>query len=227
MSETLRLYGTPISTYFNKVKIALIELELPFEEIETMPGRLNWPDTGSPAGTVPYLKNGDDTVYESQVIIEYLEEIRPANSPSMYPSDPLDRARCRELIQYLEIYMDTPARPLFKAAYWGKELPVGALDAALPQFERGLTALARRANFSPWLCGDQFTHADAVAWVHLATLRHALSLLGHTGFLETKLPQLGPYFEALSNRASIQRVDADRRQAARLFQQQQQQNKAG
>src|SRR5690554_6835666 len=97
MPDTLQLYGSPISTYYNKVKIALIEMGLPFEEIEVVPGAAQ-DGVRSPSGKIPFLRHGDSHVYESQAIIEYLEDIRPDGAPSLFPATPLRRAHCRELL---------------------------------------------------------------------------------------------------------------------------------
>ncbi|HLU00831.1 MAG TPA: glutathione S-transferase family protein [Burkholderiaceae bacterium] len=215
MTATLGLFGSPISTYYNKVKIALLEFGLPFEEIELAPGAGQWPGTGSPSGKIPFLRHGDQGIYESQAIIEYLEDIRNATTPSLFPADPVDRARCRELILYLELYLDTPMRPVYQSVFWGKDLAADSLQHAIEAVEAGLALLMRRASLDPWLCGTQFTHADCAAWVHLTTIQWALALAGHKGFVQERAAALTDYLERLAERPSIARVEADRREASR------------
>lgn len=215
MSLPLQLYGSPISTYYNKTKIALIELALPFEENEVMPGAGNWPESGSPSGKIPFLHHGNEGIYESQSIIEYLEDIRDTGTPSMFPSNAVQRARCRELILYIELYLDAPMRPIYQSVFWGKTMPAGLLETTLEDLKKGFQILLRRASLNPWLCGSEFTHADSAAWVHLSTITWALSIAGHKTFVQEQAPVLTDYLQRLAERPSIVQVDADRREASR------------
>lgn len=215
MSTTLQLYGSPISTYYNKIKIALLELGAPFEEIELVPGAGQWPETGSPSGKIPFLRHNGQGVYESQAIIEYLEETRGADTPSLFPDDALGRALCRELILYIELYMDAPMRPVYQSVFWGKEMPAGQLERSLEEVEKGLQVLLRRAAFDPWLCGSRFTHADCAAWVHLTTIQWALAIAGQKTFVQDRAPALAGYLARLSERPSVARAEADRKEASR------------
>lgn len=209
MIQPIRLYGTPLSNYYNKVKIALLEQGRPFDEVLIRPAD-RWPD-GSPTGKVPYLETPDGQfVFESQAIIEYLEDTR-GQAPSLYPVDTIERARCRELIGYLELYLELPARRLYGAAFWGAELAPGLAEAVTTEVARGLAFLARRADFLPWLCGNDFTHADAAAWAHFATMQRALQFVGAASLMQDVLPPLAQYLEKLVTRPSILRTQADLR----------------
>ncbi|MBC2768966.1 glutathione S-transferase family protein [Pusillimonas minor] len=209
MTQPIRLYGTPLSNYYNKVKIALLEQNRPFEEVLIRPAD-RWPD-GSPTGKVPYLETPDGhLVFESQAIVEYLEETRE-QAPSLYPVNTIERARCRELTSYLELYLELPARRLYGAAFWGAKLAPGLAEEVIADVSHGLVFLARRADFLPWLCGNDFTHADAAAWAHFATMQRALQFVGAASLLHDALPPLAGYLEKLVTRPSIQRTQADLR----------------
>ena len=208
MSSLLRLHGTPLSNYYNKVKIALLEQGRAFEEVHAMPADL-WPQAGSPTGKIPWLQTPDGhCLHESAAIIEYLEDTR-GDAPSLFPVHPVDRARCRELVQYLELYIELPVRDLYGAAFWGATLETGQADRAIQQAEKGLKFLARRASFEPWLCGDTFSQADATAWAHLTTVQRALHFVGAHELMAAALPALPAYLEKLATRPSIARVIDD------------------
>ena len=214
MANALRLYGTPLSNYYNKVKIALLEQGRAFEEVHAMPADL-WPQAGSPTGKIPWLQTPDGhCLHESAAIIEYLEETR-GDAPSLFPVNPVDRARCRELVQYLELYIEQPVRDLYGAAFWGATLETGQADRAIQQTATGLKFLARRASFDPWLCGNTFSQADATAWAHLTTVQRALHFVGAGELMTTVLPALPGWLEKLAGRPSIVRVINDIRQALR------------
>ena len=72
-----RLYGFALSNYYNKVKLALLEKGVPFEE------ELVWADRSaalmdkSPLGKIPYCETEHGALFESQVIMEYIEDAYP------------------------------------------------------------------------------------------------------------------------------------------------------
>lgn len=213
-SPSIQLYGSPISTYYNKVKIALLEFGCSFAEVSYAPGEDHWPQGGSPTAKVPFLHWDGQGVYESQTIIEFLEDQRGADTPTLFPVDPLERARCRELIQYIEQYLDASARVLYPSVFWGKPMPDDAIETAKSGLLRGMRALSRRADFSTWLCGPSFTHADAAAWVHLSTINWALARAGVKGLLLECEPALEAYLARLAERPSIRQTEQARREAA-------------
>jgi glutathione S-transferase len=113
VSEIVTVYDHPLSPYGQKVKIALQEKGVPFEAI--MPGNIGSGATGgefarvSPRGEVPTLIDGDTAVFDSTIILEYIEERWP--EPSLLPQGAAERARVR----MLEDAMDTH----FEAITWG------------------------------------------------------------------------------------------------------------
>ena len=211
MSQQVRLFGTPLSNYYNKVKIALIELQIPFVEVLHLPGD-HWPDRGSPSGKIPFLKTQDGFVYESQAILEYLEETTP-ESKTCYPVTALEKARCRELIHTIELYIELPARRLYPAAFWGNALNDSLAQNVLTKIKLGLRTLSRRTLFNSWLCGKTFTYAHAAAWAHLSTVRNALRALKQPDLVSEIVPQANTYLEHVLTRPSVKRVANDLRQA--------------
>src|SRR4028118_716419 len=96
----MKLYSGPLSLFSRKVEIALREKDLPFERIgvpfsQTRGYSPKHPDVlaANPKGQVPVLVDGDLTLYDSTVILEYLEDAHP--EPALLPPGPPDRARRR------------------------------------------------------------------------------------------------------------------------------------
>ena len=70
----LTLCGIPLSNYYNKVKLALLEKGLPFEEELVMTGSAAEPHLPeTPLGKVPFLRTEQGALCESSAILEYLE----------------------------------------------------------------------------------------------------------------------------------------------------------
>ncbi len=99
----LTLCGFAASNYYNKVRLALMEKGVPFNE------RLVWTDRSaalmeqSPLGKIPYFEIDDAVLCESQVMLDYVEAAYPAHP--LLPSDPLAAAKIRELIQFIELHL--------------------------------------------------------------------------------------------------------------------------
>lgn len=113
MNDSVTVYDHPLSPYGQKVKMALLEKGVPFEA--PLPGGIGSGRADgefarvSPRGEVPALVHGDLAVFDSTIILEYIEERWP--EPPLLPADPVQRARVR----MLEDAMDTH----FEAITWG------------------------------------------------------------------------------------------------------------
>ena len=102
----LTLYEHPLSPYAQKVKFALIEKGLPFEvKIPDLLGGSNDEFVAaSPRREVPTLVDGAITVFDSTIILEYLEDKWP--TPPMLPREPAERARVRMLEEFCDTYYE-------------------------------------------------------------------------------------------------------------------------
>ena len=111
------LYSAPLSLFARKVEIALAEKRLSFDRImvpftQTRGYAPKHPDVlaVNPKGQVPVLVDGDVTLYDSTVIIEYLEDAYPR--PPLFPTNPTLRARCRLLELEADEVLLVPVRAL-------------------------------------------------------------------------------------------------------------------
>jgi glutathione S-transferase len=106
----LTLYCFPQSTCSQKVRLALWEKGIPFEERhvdhKNREHLSDWYLKLNPNGVVPTLTDGDDVIIDSSVILEYLEEVYPDHA--MSPDNPVKRAHMRKWLRYLE-EVPTPA----------------------------------------------------------------------------------------------------------------------
>ena len=98
----MRLYSGPLSLFTGKVRIALDEKGLEYELVSVPFSRAagyepKHPEVVrlNPKRQVPVLVDGDLALYDSTLILEYLEDRHP--SPPLLPADPATRARCRQL----------------------------------------------------------------------------------------------------------------------------------
>lgn len=95
----LTLVSHHLCPYVQRAAIALAEKGVPFERVYVdLADKPAWFLALSPLGKTPVLRVGDDAaIFESAVILEYLEETQP---PSLHPRDPLGRAEHRAWIEF-------------------------------------------------------------------------------------------------------------------------------
>ena len=162
------LYEHPLSSYAQKVKIALREKGVAFTaEMPESFGTGRRDDAfsaASPRSEVPALLDGDTAIFDSTIILEYIEERWP--TPPLLPPGPADRARAR----MVEDVCDTQ----YEAINWGWgeilwfRRATGALAATMREAATRQTRvmqrwLAERLGGAPWFGGDRFGWADAAA----------------------------------------------------------------
>jgi glutathione S-transferase len=208
----LELCGFPISNYFNKVRIAMLEKGIEFElDPNCRPSQSAEFLARTPMGKVPFLElDGGKALSESQVICEYLEDAYPARA--LYPRDPLERARVRELITYLELHVELVARRLYPQLFFGRPADEALKQAVEKDLARGIRALRTRAKFAPYLAGAELTLADCAAFVHLPLVSLAIKIAyGADVFAEW--PEVKPYLRMLDERPAFHTVNEDRKAA--------------
>jgi glutathione S-transferase len=203
----LKLCGFAVSNYYNKVKIALLEKGIAFEE------ELVWADRSpgllekSPLGKIPYFETDKGALCESQVMVEYLEAAYPENP--LLPADPFAAAKVKELITFMELHLELVARELYAEAFFGGKVSDEMKERAHKLLVRNAQAFAGLARFNPYVAGAEFTLADCAAAVHLPLV----SMASKAVFGEDVLAALPvrDYTRMLGERPSLQKVNADRK----------------
>jgi glutathione S-transferase len=168
----LKLYDFPMSPRARKVRIVLAEKGLQYEKVtvDITKGEQKKPEflAVNPYGKVPALQDDGLAVYESTIIMEYLNDKYP--NPPLLPSDPGQRARARVLMHYADNPYDSALAALVGEIFFK---PKGQADqnviAKAKQdlnicFER----LERELGGNDYLLGS-FSLADIgyVAWAPL------------------------------------------------------------
>lgn len=203
----LKLCGFAGSNYYNKVKLALLEKGIAFEE------ELAWTDRSpallekSPIGKIPYFETSQGIVCESQAMIEYIEAVYP--DKPLFPADPFAAAKVRELIIFMELHLELVARELYPEAFFGGTLSDGSKTRTLKLLTRHVKGFAKLAKFGPYIAGADFTMADCVAAVHLPLVSIASKAIYGEDVL-AGLP-VRAYLKMLNERATVQKVNADRK----------------
>lgn len=206
----ITLCGASISNYYNKVKLALLEKGIPYTEELVKTGRTDDAVLSqSPLGKVPFIRTPQGALCESQVILDYLEAAHPA--PALVPADPWQAAKVRELVTFIDSYLEMSARQLYPKAFFGGTLSDADLQRIRNQLEKQIAAFKRLAGFSPYVAGDTFTMADCSAWANLPLVSMATKAVYGVDLLAEAGIDVKAYTKLIDERPSAQKVKADRK----------------
>ena len=208
----LTLCGFPISNYYNKVKLALLEKGVPFAE-EHVSVRSTDPAVlaDSPLGKIPYIRTPEGALCESQAILEYIEAAHP--QPPLLPADAFAAAKVRELIVYIDLHLELVARELYGQAFFGGTVSESTQTRVRGQLEKNIAAFKKLAKFSPFIAGSVFTQADCSAFASLPLIGMATKAVLGEDLLLTAGVDYKPYIKMIGERPAAQKVLADRKAA--------------
>ncbi len=160
------LYSHPFSSYCQKVLIALYENDTEFET------RMLGPEDPEayeelvdlwPVKKFPMLRDGNETIHEASIIIEYLQLHYPG-PVRLIPQDPVAAVEVRMLDRFFDNYVSTPQQKIVFNAIRNEENrdPYGVQEAR-DMLDAAYGWLEARMKDREWAAGDRFTLADCAA----------------------------------------------------------------
>ncbi len=201
---TIIVYEHPLSPYAQKVKIALDEKGIAYEA--KMPAAIGsgQPDLeflkANPRGEVPALIDDGFAVFDSTIILEYIEDKWP--TPPLLPRSAADRSAARTI----EEVMDTHFEPInwgMGEIRWFKRAEgerARTIEAHAAQQARGIYQwLSRQLGGKPWFNGESF------GWADLSVVPYLNGALG-SGFAPDKGSNLSQWLERANARPSVQKA---------------------
>ena len=205
------LHGSPISNYYNKVKLALLEKGIAFEEVYAPTKSSDEAIRSvSPLGKIPFLKTPQGGLCESQVILEYLEAVHP--QPPLLPADPFAAAKVRELVTFLDWHLEIAARQLYGPAFFGgAPLSEPNAERIRKDIESKIAGFKRLAKFAPYVAGDTFTMADCSAFNNLPLVAMTSKVVYGEDLLAAGGVDHRAYVKFIGERPAAQQVVADRK----------------
>jgi glutathione S-transferase len=170
MTTPPRLFGADYSVYVRIARLCLIEKGIEHQLVPIDIFAAGGPPADylarHPFGRIPAFEHQDISLYETSAITRYIDEA--FEGPHLQPLDPLQRARCNQLISIADnyayphlvwgVYVERVSKP-------GRGVPTDEdkLVAALPKARNCLTAMSQLMGDAPWLVGEQLTLADLYA----------------------------------------------------------------
>lgn len=163
---SLALYGHPFSSYTQKVLIALYENHTPFEfrgiGPDTPQHTADWLQRW-PLRKFPVLLDGQHSLAESSIIIEYLQ-LAHDGPVRLLPTEPIAALDVRFLDRFFDLHVMSPMQQAVAGALTGDATKrQDALAAAVEKLERAYGWLEGQLADRPWAAGADFTLADCAA----------------------------------------------------------------
>jgi glutathione S-transferase len=188
----LKLISHKLCPYVQRAVIALTEKGVAFERNDIdLANKPNWFVKISPLGKTPVLLVEDTPIFESAVILEYLEEtqLKP-----LHPRNPLQRAAHRGWIEFGSSVLNDIA-----GFYGAKDKATfdGKIVALADKFAR----LEARLAAGPWFDGERFSLVDT-AFGPVFRYFDAFDAIDDFGIVADK-PKVAAWREALAARPSV------------------------
>lgn len=180
------------SHYCHRVRIVLAEKGVTVDIVSVDPG--NKPEELqelNPYNTLPTLVDRDLVLYESKVMMEYLDERFP--HPPLLPVYPVARAQSRQLMHRLEQDWAPLADTIIKAE------DEESVEQARKDLQDSLTAIAPIFAEKPYFMSEEFSLVDCC----MAPILWRLDDMGISIPLTRQTKPLFDYMERLFSRESF------------------------
>jgi glutathione S-transferase len=187
----LTLVSHKLCPYVQRAAIALAEKGVPFDRKDIdLANKPDWFLKISPLGKVPVLLDGNEPIFESAVILEYLEETQPK---PLHPENPLRRAQHRAWIEFGSCILSD---------LWIVETSAdrATVEAKLKSLREKFVKLESEIK-GPWFEGETFSLVDAVFAPAFRYFDLIDALLDHGIF--KNLPKVEAWRAKLMQRASV------------------------
>ena len=189
----LTLVSHALCPYVQRAVIALREKGVAFRRVDIdLAAKPGWFGAISPLGRVPLLRVGDAVIFESAVIVEYLEETQPR---PLHPADPLERAEHRSWIEFGSAVLADIAG-LYTAP------DKASFERKVLTLRERFARLEIRLGDGPWFAGGQFGLVDA-AFAPVFRYFDAFDRIGAFGILDGQVA-LARWRSILGTRRSVQ-----------------------
>jgi glutathione S-transferase len=189
---SLKLVSHYLCPYVQRAIIALSEKQVPFErEYIDLGNKPDWFVKKSPLGKTPLLLADDAAIFESAVIVEYLEDTQ--QNP-LHPLDALERAQHRAWVEYGSSILNDIA-----GLYNAKDK--ASFDLHVTKIKNKFARLEPILNEGPFFAGDKFSVVDA-SFGPIFRYFDVFDDIEDFGFF-AGLPKMSAWRAALTERPSV------------------------
>lgn len=175
----MKLIGSLTSPYVRKVRVVMAEKKLDFQLVLEDPWNADVVIKSNPLGKVPCLvMEGGEAVFDSRVIVEYLDALSPVGK--LIPPPGRERVEVRTWEALSDGVLDALVSARLEATWGGRkegERSQAWIDRQLRAVNASLKAMSQGLGEKPWCSGIHFTLADVAVGCAL-------------GYLDFRFPQI-------------------------------------
>jgi len=203
------IYGPAYSTYTRTARLALEEkpAEYRLEAVDILTGAAQTPDhlARQPFGKVPAFEHDGVTIYETNAIVRYIDQVFPGQA--LQPDDPRLAARMNQVIGIIDSY---GYGAIIGKLVWqraivpmqGGQPDEAVVEQARPMVECCLAEFVRLKGDDPYLAGPALSLAD----LYLAPIFAYLTMTPDVETLLKSHAGLRTWWDTMSNRPSIEKT---------------------
>ncbi len=194
------IYGSPLSPFVARVILACDHKGLDYEVV--MPeGGLKTPEflSMNPFGKIPTIKVGRNALYESDVIVPYLDEAHPKKN--VIPASASAAGKARLIAKVSDLYVQGPTLQLFRQIVGRSPKNAAEAKQAKEELNKGLDILNGYIKPGPCATGKSFTIGDCYAVPALMFVIHAAPRFGIKDPFKGR-PNIRKYWAAIKKHPS-------------------------
>lgn len=198
----MKLIGSLTSPYVRKVRVVMAEKKLDFQLVLEDPWGSDTVLAANPLGKVPCLvMEGGEAVFDSRVIVEYLETLSPVGK--LIPPSGRERTEVRTWEALADGVLDASIAARLEQTWSGRspeQRCTAWIDRQMSRVQAALKAMSQGLGDKPWCAGNHLTLADVAVGCALGYLdfRFAQQVDWRTPY-----PNLKKLHDKLSTRQSF------------------------
>ena len=211
MSDVAVVHGVPGSPYVRSALLGFEERHVPYRLAALGFGEAKSEGhlRRQPFGRIPCLEHGDFSLYETQAILRYANQL--GSGPSLVPTEARAAARVNQIVGIVDWYVfpsatvGIAAERLFAQLFWGRPTDEANIARALPTARTCVRELERLKGSAEFVAGDSLSIADLMLVPQMEIFRatpEGAELLQGTS--------LDSWLTRMSLRASMQATQAER-----------------
>ena len=175
----MKLIGSLTSPYVRKVRVVMAEKKLDFQLVLEDPWHSDAVIKSNPLGKVPCLvMEGGEAVFDSRVIVEYLDTLSPVGK--LIPPPGRERVEVRTWEALADGVLDAAVHARLEATWSGRaegERSQAWIERQMRAVNASLKAMSQGLGEKPFCCGNHFSLADVAVGCAL-------------GYLDFRFPQI-------------------------------------
>src|SRR5699024_1610898 len=144
-----------VSNYVNMGKFVLLEKGQDHEYEKRYPAQDDVTLAIHTMGRMPALETEHGFLTETCALLEYRDQV--GERTALFPTDASPRARVKQLMHMVEVYIELPARRCYAEMFFGGKVSDETKAEVKEALTKGARALARVTDFRPWLAGEQLS----------------------------------------------------------------------